>query len=300
MGGAALASKHIFKTGQNNKLGEKNMKRITRLLALLLIALLLGACAPATTALPAPTALAASTTTAGTLSVFAAASLTASFSDIGKAFETANPDVKVTFNFAGSQTLRTQIEQGAKADIFASADKNNMDSLRTAGLVVSTPQVFTRNRLVVIMPKDNPAGIKTLKDLAGAGLKLDLADASVPVGNYALQILDKLSADAAYGADFKTRVLSRVVSKETDVRQVVSKVSLGEADAGIVYTTDATVALDRLTTIEIPDQFNVIAVYPMALVQDSKNATLARKFIDYVLSADGQAVLKKYGFATRE
>jgi molybdate transport system substrate-binding protein len=246
----------------------------------------------------APTA--APTVAAGPLTVFAAASLTASFTDIGKAFEAANPGAKVTFSFAGSQALRTQIEQGAKADIFASADNNNMDPLKTAGLVISTPQVFTRNRLAVIVPKANPAKVAALKDLAKAGLKLDVADASVPVGNYTLQVLDKLTADATYGADFKTNVLARVVSKETDVKQVVSKVSLGEADAGVVYTTDAAVALDKLTVIDIPDQFNVIAVYPMAVVKGSTNAAFAQKFIDYVLSTDGQAVMKKYGFAPRQ
>jgi molybdate transport system substrate-binding protein len=231
--------------------------------------------------------------------VYAAASLTAAFTDVGKAFEAANPGIQVSFNFAGSQALRTQIEQGARADVFASADTKNMDPLKTQGLVVGDTPIFTRNRLVVITPKDNPAGITTLKDLAKAGLKLDIADASVPVGNYTLQFLDKLSADPGYGADFKNQVLARVVSNENDVKQVVSKVALGEADAGVVYATDAQAATDKLTTIEIPDQFNVIAVYPIAVVKGSANAALAQKFVDYVLSADGQAVLHKYGFAPR-
>lgn len=251
-------------------------------------------------AAPTVTPFIAPTRAGGTLTVFAAASLTASFTDIGKAFEAANPGSKVTFNFAGSQALRTQIEQGAQADVFASADTNNMNPLQKQGLVVGDTPIFTRNRLVVIAPKDNPTGLKTLKDLAKTGLKLDIADTSVPVGNYTLQVLDKLSADVTYGADFKTQVLARVVSKENDVKQVVSKVSLGEADAGVVYTTDAQVAMNKLMTIEIPDQFNVIAVYPIAIVKGSNNTTLAQKFIDYVLAADGQAVLKKYGFAPRQ
>ncbi len=250
-------------------------------------------------AAPIITPLIAPTRAGGTLTVFAAASLTASFTEIGKAFETANPDAKITFNFAGSQALRTQIEQGAQADVFASADTINMDSLQKQGLVVGDAPIFTRNRLVVIAPKDNRAGLETLHDLAKPGVKLDIADASVPVGNYTLQVLDKLSADATYGADFKTQVLSRVVSKENDVKQVVSKVALGEADAGVVYTTDAQATLDKLATIEIPDQFNVIAVYPISALKASANATLAQKFIDYVLSDDGQTVMKKYGFAPR-
>lgn len=238
-------------------------------------------------------------TAGGTLTIYAAASLTTAFGDIGKAFEEANSGTKVTFNFAGSQALRTQIEQGAKPDVFASADTNNMTSLQTQGLVVGTPQIFARNRLVVIAPKSNPAGIKELKDLANPGVKIDIADASVPVGNYTLQVLDKLSADPVYGANFKNQVLARVVSKENDVKQVVSKVALGETDAGIVYTTDAQATIDKLTTIDIPNQFNVIAQYPMVIVKASTNPTLAQKFIDAVLSAEGQAMLKKYGFGPR-
>lgn len=257
----------------------------------ILVLLFLTACQSATNALP-PTP-----TSGKPLTVFAAASLTTSFTEIGKQFETANPGAKVTFNFAGSQSLRTQIEQGAHADVFASADTNNMNPLKTQGLVGGDTTIFTRNRLVVIMPRNNPAGIKTLQDLSKNGIKLDIADASVPVGNYTLQVLDKLSANANYGADFKTRVLARVVSKENDVKQVVSKIALGEADAGIVYTTDAQAAIDKLTTIDIPDQFNVIAIYPIAVLKSSANPSLAQKFVDYMLSADGQAILAKSGFA---
>ena len=275
------------------------MKHARILWVSLMVGLALVGCQAAPTATPVPPTPVSPTAMSGPLTVFAAASLTASFTDIGKAFEAANPGTKVTLNFAGSQALRTQIEQGAKADMFASADNNNMDPLKTAGLVVGDTPIFTRNRLVVIAPKANPAGVQTLKDLTKAGLKLDIADASVPVGNYFLQSLDKLSADASYGADFKTQVLARVVSKETDVKQVVSKVSLGEADAGVVYTTDAQAAIDKLITIDIPDQFNVVAVYPIGIVKGSANPVLAQKFIDYVLSADGQAVMKKYGFAPR-
>ncbi len=269
---------------------------------LLVLAILLAACQPAVASpltANAPKPSIAPPSPDETLTVYAAASLTAAFGEIGKAFEAANPGTKVAFSFAGSQTLRTQIEQGAKADVFASANNNNMNPLKTEGLVAGDSQVFARNRLVVIAPKNNPAGIKELKDLAKAGLKLDIADASVPVGSYTLQALDKLSADPTYGSDFKNQVLARVVSKENDVKQVVSKVSLGEADAGIVYTTDAQVAMDKLTAITIPDQFNVIAVYPIAVIKGGPNPTLAQRFVDYVISADGQAVLKKYGFAPR-
>jgi molybdate transport system substrate-binding protein len=243
------------------------MKRTGTLFLILFVVVLLGACQPvaAPTSVPAPTsapiATVAPTGVSGTtLTVFAAASLTDSFKDIGKAFEAVNPGSKVAFNFAGSQALRAQIEQGARADVFASADTKNMDPLKTENLLGSDSQIFTRNVLTVIIPKANPAGIKTLQDLTKPGLKLVFEDASVPAGNYTLQILDKLSADPTYGADFKTKVLANVVSKETDVKAVVSKVSLGEGDAGVVYTTDAQVAADKLSTIAIPDKYNVIEI----------------------------------------
>ncbi len=277
------------------------MKRACVLFALVLLAFALGACQAAPTAIPISPTIVAPTAASGvgttTLTVLAAASLTDAFKEIGAAFGKANPGVKVTFSFAGSQALRTQIEQGAKADVFASADAKNMDPLKTANLLGSAPQIFTRNVLTIILPKANPAGLKELKDLAKPGLKLILADASVPAGNYTLQILDKLSADPAYGSDFKTKVLAQVVSKETDVKAVVSKVSLGEGDAGVVYSTDAQVASDKLSTITIPDKYNVVATYPIATLKASANSALAQKFVDYVMGADGQAVLKKFGFA---
>jgi molybdate transport system substrate-binding protein len=285
-------------------------RRMSVFAVLLSLELLIVACSSsavqptsAPTAIPQPTtALAAATaamTGGTTLTVFAAASLTDSFKAIGSAFETAHPGVKVTFSFAGSQQLRAQIEQGAKADVFASADTKNMDPLKTENLLGRDPQVFTQNALTVIVPKANPAGLKTLQDLTKPGLKLVFEDASVPAGNYTLQILDKLSADPTYGSVFKTKVLANVVSKETDVKAVVSKVSLGEGDAGVVYTTDAEVAADKLSTIAIPDEYNVVANYPIAILKAAPNPALAQQFVDFVLSSDGQSILTKYGFVSR-
>ena len=261
-----------------------------------LLAVLLTACRPAPSAGPASQT--ASTASApSTLTVFAAASLTGAFVDLGKAFEAANPGVTVIFNFAGSQALRTQIEQGASADLFASADHKNMDMMVSENLIAGGRyQDFASNRLVVILPAKNPANIQTLQDLAKPGIKLDLADESVPVGNYARQALTNLSKDSTYGSDYSTKVIANVVSNETDVKQVVSKVDLGEADAGIVYITDARAASD-LKRIAIPDIFNVIAKYPLAVLAKSSHADLAAAFIAYVLSGDGQAVLEKWGFA---
>jgi len=255
----------------------------------LLIALFLVGCSPATT--PAPTAA----PEARTLNIFAAASLTDAFTEIGKNFEAANPGVTLTFNFAGSQALRTQIEEGAPADVFASASGKEMETTVAGKFVADgTPKVFLNNKLVVILPADNPAGVTKLEDLAKPGLKLVLAAEEVPVGNYARQSLDLMNG--SFGTDFKDKVLANVVSNEDNVKQVVSKVQLGEADAGIVYTSDA-VAAPELKTVEIPSELNVIAKYPIAPLVKSANADLATSFVDYVLSADGQAVLAKWGFA---
>jgi molybdate transport system substrate-binding protein len=266
------------------------MKRI--LTFTLLLAVFLTACGTAST----PAVTSTSAPAAKTLNVFAAASLTQAFGDIGKAFEAANPGVTVTFNFAGSQTLQTQIQQGAPADVFASASGTNMDALVTGGFVdKAAPQVFLTNILVVILPPANPANVQTLQDLAKPGLKLVLGDATVPAGKYARQILDNMSKDPTYGTDFSTKVLANVVSNETDVKQVVAKVQLGEADAGIVYVSDA-IAAPTLKTIEIPADLNVVAKYPIAPLLKSANPDLAAQFVAYVLSADGQATLKKWGF----
>lgn len=248
----------------------------------LLLTLFLAACAPAT---PQPR----------TLTILAAASLTDAFTEMGKNFEAANPGVTVTFNFAGSQALRTQIEEGAPADIFASASGKEMDALVASQFVTDgASQIFLSNKLVIILPANNPAGLEKLEDLANPGLKLVLAAEDVPVGNYARQALEKMNGP--FGADFKDKVLANVVSNEDNVKQVVAKVQLGEADAGIVYTSDAVPAPD-LKSIEIPADLNVIAKYPIAALVKSENAELAGAFIAYVLSSEGQSILKKWGFS---
>jgi len=264
------------------------MKRV--LSVLFLFTLLLAACAPAAT----PT----SASKPRTLNVFAAASLTDAFTEIGKKFEASNPAVAVTFNFAGSQALRTQIEEGAPAEIFASANKAEMDTLITGGHVAEgTAQVFLNNKLVVILPANNPSGVTKLEDLANPGIKLVLAAEEVPVGKYARQSLDQMNSQ--FGSDFKDKVLANVVSNEDNVKQVVAKVQLGEADAGIVYTSDAVAASD-LRTIEIPAELNVVAEYPIAKLDKSANPDLADAFIAFVLSPKGQTVLQKWGFAPPE
>lgn len=252
--------------------------------------------APAPT--EAPTAEAPAPASSKTMTVMAAASLTESFTEMGKAFEAKNPDVKVTFNFAGSQQLALQLSQGAEADVFASASKKYMDSaVESKRVNKEDSKTFVKNRLVVIYPKDNPAGIKELKDLAKSGLKLDLADKSVPVGQYSLDFLDKAIKDTAFGSQYKDDVIKNVVSYEDNVKAVLTKVSLGEADAGIVYVTDITAnAADKIGKLDIPDALNSIATYPIAPLSDSKNADLAKAFVALVLSPDGQAIMSKYNF----
>jgi molybdate transport system substrate-binding protein len=232
------------------------------------------------------------------LTVFAAASLTDAFTEIGQNYHTNHSDTKVTFNFDGSQILQTQIENGAYADIFASASNTQMNALKSQGLMNnSTVNVFAQNKLVVIIPKSNPANITTLADLAKPGVKIVIGTQSVPVGNYTLQVLDKMANDTAYGPDYKNRVLANVVSQEPNVNNVVTKVALGEADAGFVYQSDVPLKQkDQVDKIVIPDKYNVIAQYPIGILKQSKDRALAQDFINYVNSPAGQAVLQKYGF----
>ncbi|MFZ5821077.1 MAG: molybdate ABC transporter substrate-binding protein [Chloroflexota bacterium] len=233
-----------------------------------------------------------------TLTVLAAASLTESFTELGKMFEAQNPGVTVALSFAGSQELAQQLDQGADADVFASANKKYMDAAIQSGRVdAKASQVFVNNRLVVIFPKDSPGGLATLQDLAKPGLKLDLADESVPVGKYSVEFLDKASADPAFDPLFKENVLKNVVSYETTVKAVLTKVSLGEADAGIVYVSDITIdAAGKVGRLDIPDALNTIATYPIAPIADSKNPELAQAFVNLALSPEGQAVMARYNF----
>jgi molybdate transport system substrate-binding protein len=233
----------------------------------------------------------------GELTIFTAASLTDAFKEMAANIEQANPGAKLIFNFAGSPTLRTQLAQGARADVFASADEPNMQGAQHDGTIAGEPRIFARNLLVVVVPAHNPAGIRTLQDLAKPKIKLVLANKEVPVGSYSRQALAKMGEDPAFSGEFARRVLANVVSEETNVKQVASKVQLGEADAGIVYSTDVTPAIrGAVKVIDIPPQFNVIAKYPIAAVQDARNAAGARAFIEYVLSPAGQAILERYGF----
>lgn len=243
-----------------------------------------------------------------TLTVFAAASLTDAFTEIAEQFEAARreagePDVRVLLNFAGSQQLAQQMAQGAPAAVFASANGAQMAVAIEAGRVVSgTPQIFARNRLVAVAPADNPAGIETLQDMARPGVTVLLAAEEVPVGRYAQEFLNKAAADAAFGEAFRDNVLANVVSYENNVRAVLTKIQLGEADVGIVYSSDILPAEnDDVIRFEIPDALNTLAEYPIAPVQSinadsTSEVELAQQFIDLVLGPNGQTILETYGF----
>lgn len=237
-----------------------------------------------------------------TLHVFAAASLTEAFEEIGMAFETMHPGVRIVYNFAGSQQLAQQVIEGAQADVFASASSQQMDALVEAGRVANTsPQIFARNRLVAIYPVGDPASPRRLQDLARPGLKLALAAREVPVGQYSLDFLEKAALRPDFGPGYRDAVLRNVVSYEENVKAVLAKVALGEADAGIVYISDLLGEnAQRVDRLEIPDELNVLASYPIAPVGDAENSQLARAFIQFVLSPRGQDLLARHNFLPAE
>jgi molybdate transport system substrate-binding protein len=232
------------------------------------------------------------------LTVFAAASLIGAFNETAQAFQANNSGVTVVFNYAGSNALATQIKQGASADVFASADLKNMNSTKDAGLLNnSSIVVFAQNKLAIIVPTANPANITSLNDLSKSGVKIVVANSSVPVGNYTLQMLSKASDNSSYGIGFNTSVLANVVSEEPSVNDVVVKVATGQGDVGVVYISDVPTAYkDKVTVITIPDSVNVVAKYPIGVLSGSQNAQLAQSWINYVTSPAGQVILQKYGF----
>jgi molybdate transport system substrate-binding protein len=221
------------------------------------------------------------------LLVFAAASLTDAFTEIETAFEAEHPEVAVTFNFGPSSGLADAIVQGAPADVFASASGTQMDNLTEPGLVADEPTVFARNLLQIAVEPGNPLGIRALADLARPDVTLVLAAPEVPAGEFAREALAKAGVQAS------------PASEEVDVRAVLSKVALGEADAGVVYVTDVLVAGDEVDGVAIPEEQNVVAGYPIGALTESPNPEAAQAFVAFVLGPDGQAVLERYGFAAR-
>lgn len=232
------------------------------------------------------------------LMVFASSSLTQPFTELGALYEAQYPGVKVDFNFQNANTLAQQIGQGAPADVFASAAEKFMDdAVETGRLAQADVSIFAQNRLAVILPKDNPANIQTLEDLARPGLKLVMGAREGPQGAYVEAFLSAAAQDARFGAQFKQAVYLNVVSYESTVNGVVTKVALGEVDAGFAFFSDSQgAAAEKVNVLEIPVELNVEAHYPVAPLNDSPNLGLAKSFVAFVLSPAGQEVLQKYGF----
>ena len=231
---------------------------------------------------------------ADTLRVFAASSLTEAFTALGKAFD-AKTGHRTTFQFAGSQALRTQIEQGARADVLASANAAQFQPLVKAGLV-RAGRDFARNRLMVIVPRGSTR-VSSLRDLATPGLKLVIADRNVPAGDYTRRMLEAVDRSGTYGRGFAARALRNVVSEEPNVRQVALKVQLGEADAAIVYATDVTPTLkNAVRTVALPSRFNQTATYPVGTLAAAASPEAANAFVEFALSPEGQRILRAWGF----
>jgi molybdate transport system substrate-binding protein len=232
---------------------------------------------------PNPSSTAPAITGSGT--IFAAASLTESFNQLGDEFRKDHPGTSITFNFGSSGTLATQIvEAGGVADVFASADDANMKKVSDAQLLDGAAKTFARNRLEIAVAPGNPNKVMGLADLAKPGLKVVLAASTVPVGKYSAQALDK------------AKVTVKPVSEEADVKAVLQKVALGEADAGIVYETDVKSAAGKVDGVDIPDAQNVVASYPIGVINKTRNRALAEAFVDFVLSGGGRKVLAGHGF----
>ena len=242
-------------------------------------ALTLAACGSEDKPAASPTS-SSSQALSGTINVFAAASLTGTFTQLGKDFEAAHPGVKVVFNFAGSSALAQQINQGAPADVFASAAPKNMDQVTDKG----TATTFAKNKLEIAVPKGNPGKITGLKDFADKDKKIAICAVQVPCGAAAKKVFDA------------TKIVAQPDSLEQDVKAALAKVSLGEVDAALVYKTDVLAAKDKVEGIEFPEADKAINEYPIATLTTAKNPDGAKAFVDFVLSAQGTTVLTAAGF----
>ncbi len=233
------------------------------------------------------------TTSSTRLTVLGAASLSEVFPKIGDAFTAANPGVTIRFEFAGTDSLAAQIEQGAPADVFAAASTKYGDQLSGEGLI-ATPVPFATNAFVVIVPADNPANITSPQDLAKPGVKVVIGAETVPIGAYTRAVLTNL--DAVYGTGYSDAVLANVVSNEDSVTTIASKVKLSEADAAFVYVTDAKAAGSQISSVALPAEAQAVATYPIATVDASEDQPVAQRFVDFVLAPQAQSMLADAGF----
>ena len=243
---------------------------------------------------PTPPPVADATAPTSTLTVLAAASLSQAFDELGRAFEQAHPGVKYRGSYAGTQELVAQMESGAQADVFASASEQHMAAAVLKKLV-REPKPFASNRICVAIAPHVP-GIASLRNLAHPGLKLVVAVDKSPIGKYTRKVWRLISDDKDLGPTVAKGIKANVKSEETDVKLVLNRVQMGEADAGFVYKSDAQQAGTKIQVMEIPDRLNVVASYPVAVCATSANADLAAQFVALLLSPEGQAILKHNGF----
>ena len=228
--------------------------------------------------------------------MYAAASLTEALLELAPLIEREPDGARVRYNFAGSQQLAVQLEQGARADVFASADQRWMDYLAERDLTAGPSRIFARNRLVAIVPSANPARIGGLEDLARPGIKLVIAAEAVPAGRYTREVVRRLADRAGAPPRYGDRVLANVVSQEENVKAVVAKVQLGEADAGFVYRSDVTPRIaPSVTVLEIPEGANVEAGYPVAVLAGARDSAAANAFVTLLLGTQGQEILARHG-----
>jgi molybdate transport system substrate-binding protein len=271
-----------------------------------ILAFIVAACAggaspspssPAATSAAMPSTAPASATppAAVDLTIYGAASLKGVLAEVKQAYETAVPGATLTISTDASSALATKIEQGAPADVFLSADTRNAQALVDKGLTDGPAVPFAGNKLTVIVPTDNPAGITTPADLAKAGLKIIAAGDEVPITKYATQLVDNLAKEPGYPADFAAAYAANIVTKEDNVKAVVAKIELGEGDAGIVYVTDVA-ASTKVANVDVPDSANVLATYAGVVVKASENAAAAQAFLAWFAGPDGQAILAGFGF----
>ena len=233
-----------------------------------------------------------------TLTIHAGAGLKELFEEAGRIFEKNNPDVNIVFNFAGAPRLLAQLKEGAPGDIFACPDEKQMEIAVKDSLIISGSQrIFAENKLVIIYPKENKYKIKYIYELTCPGLKIDMADSSVPVGSYALKMLDATEKASGFERDFKEKFLKNVISREDNVKSVVNKVILGEVDAGVVYYSDMTEkVLARANFIEVPPEVNQTVYFFIAPLKNSSAGACKEKFINFLLSSNGQEIVEKHGF----
>jgi molybdate transport system substrate-binding protein len=267
-----------------NSTHRRRPARASRVVIAAAALVMLAGCSPATPPATSTPTNGEAATLSGQITVFAAASLTGTFTDLAAKFEEANPDATIALNFAGSSDLVTQITEGAPADVFASADIKNMTTLANAGLVSGDPVTFATNVLTIAVPPGNPAGIAEFADLAGADVTTVVCAPQVPCGA------------ATEAVEAATGVTLTPVSEESSVTDVLGKVTSGEADAGLVYVTDVAAAGDAVEGIPFDESDEAVNTYPIAQVSESANAGLGAAFIEYVTGADGQAVLDAAGF----